>query len=676
MDNQIDNPFDLTKASDYSDRQVMDFWVDMATGQNSLVNFLKPKSKVPMFLLGGKGSGKTHLMRYCSSTVQALRYNGLRQAVETEKYIGTYTNADGLNVHRFKGKGQSDEVWETVFAYSFELWLTGTLLDSFRPSLVDQELGDPQWQSSFVSQVGQLFNSGLSPHTFDYDSLSREIAERRKTVDSVVNNSAITRRIDGFNIDFNPGALIFGVPKIISSICSFSSDALFIFLIDEIENFTSQQQKFLNTLVRYRRDNVSFRIGARLYGIKTFETLGSGEPIKRDAEFEAVYLDAMLRERNAQYEGLAANLILKRLEAAKLLSPAVAGSLSSQFQELEPENFYQAAALEITRVRDSTGKERPHFQRFRKFAERIIGDKEIVSSIISMLAVPSNPLLEKTNILVFYKRLSKRADLFAVAACVQKDLHLLLTEGAGSAQEYHETYSHFSSDLLAQLARDYGKKPVYAGFKSLVRISQGVPRNLLSLLKHIYRRSLFLGESPFEKGPISIEAQVQGVSDSAAWFWEDAQPDAHGTLVRNAVENLATLLRTIRYSDNPAECDLCTFKVNLSELTSDSLSILKMAENWSFLLRVSGNSSSKNDDRVLTQFQINPMLAARWGVSESRRGVLELKSAQAETLLCASEGQVVQDVIIERTEGMILPKLLEQKFGGMNSDKQSGLFDG
>ncbi|WP_432444842.1 ORC-CDC6 family AAA ATPase, partial [Staphylococcus aureus] len=86
--------------------------------------------------------------------------------------------------------------------------------------------------------------------------------------------------------------------------------------------------------------------------------------------------------------------------------------------------------------------------------------------------------------------------------------------------------------------------------------------NLLSLLKHIYRRSSFAGENPFVHGPISVSAQVQGIQDAAEWFWEDAQPDAHGTLVRNAVEHLATLLRSVRYSESPSECDLCCFSVN------------------------------------------------------------------------------------------------------------------
>jgi len=676
MDNQIDNPFDLTKASDFSDRQVIDFWVDMAAGQSSLVSFIKPKSKTPMFLLGGKGSGKTHLMRYCSSTVQNLRFQNLREAVTSEGYLGAYTNADGLNVHRFKGKGQSDDIWETVFAYSFELWLASTFLEALEPALADIELRSLEWQRIFISLVRPLFNSEIDSSVVDFKTLLVYLNLCRKKVDSEVNHSAFTRSLTGIQINFNPGALVFGLPKIISSTCSFAEDTLFLYLIDEVENFTPEQQRFLNTLIRYRRENVSFRIGARLYGIKTYETLGSGEPIKQDAEFEPVYLDAMLRENQSQYESLAVSLILKRLEASKSYRFIGADRLAEKFNEVSSADYFRKASLEVTAGRDSAGKDRPHLQRLRRALDKAIGDEEISRSVVAQLSFLDNPLLEKVNVLIFYKRLSKKVDLFKLAEEINEEMLRLIEKGPSGAPDYYNTYSHFSSDLFAQLCRDYGKKPIYAGLRTLIRISQGVPRNLLSLLKHIHRRSVFLGESPFDENPISVEAQASGINDASAWFWEDAQPDSHGTLVRGVVENIATLIRTIRYSENPSECDLCSFKVITSDLSADAIKVLKMAENWSYILKVNTNSSSKNDDRTSTQYQINPMLASRWGISESRRGVIEMKSSMLEILTSLIDPEKVKKEISERVEEMNLPKILENKIFLTRNVRQSGLFDG
>ena len=333
-------------------------------------------------------------------------------------------------------------------------------------------------------------------------------------------------------------------------------------------------------------------------------------------------------------------------------------------------------ALEIVAVRDAAGIERPHMARFRTAATRVIGDEKIAQALVEQLELRSHPLLEKVNLLAFYKRLSRGCDVLALAKAIRAESEALLDQGPQAAPSYYELYSHFSSDLLSQLFRDYGRKPIYAGFKTLVRLSQGVPRNLLSLLKHIYRRSRFGGEEPFIRGPISVGAQVQGIQDAAEWFWEDAQPDAHGSLVRNAVEHLATLLRSIRYSDNPSECDLCCFLVNPGALSDGAVRALKMAENWSFFVRVSGSSSAKNDDRVLLKFQINPMLAARWGISESRRGTIELKGDFAEFVLAELDNAKTQQAINARVETMNLPKLLDCVNSGGGDKRQTGLFDG
>lgn len=68
------NPFSLTKANDLTNDQIQDLWVDVGSSEapNSLFNSGRFASPMPTFILGGKGSGKTHLMRYASYALQRL----------------------------------------------------------------------------------------------------------------------------------------------------------------------------------------------------------------------------------------------------------------------------------------------------------------------------------------------------------------------------------------------------------------------------------------------------------------------------------------------------------------------------------------------------------------------------------------------------------------------------
>jgi hypothetical protein len=114
--------------------QIKDYWVDITKESGGLVVFLKPKNPMPMFLLGSKGSGKTHLMRFCSSYVQILRnHNSISESIKREGYLGIYVRADALNVGRFWGKNQNPDTWHTVFACYFEIWLVLNLLITLRP---------------------------------------------------------------------------------------------------------------------------------------------------------------------------------------------------------------------------------------------------------------------------------------------------------------------------------------------------------------------------------------------------------------------------------------------------------------------------------------------------------------------------------------------------------------
>ena len=130
MNSKTPNPFNVTKAVDFSDKQILDFWVDLPDG-SGILSLVQPTSPMPMIIEGGKGSGKTHLMRYLTLTNQLLRFNNnVTSTFEEDGYIGIYVRFSALNASRFKGKNQSAEIWSDIFAYYSELWLGQLLLES------------------------------------------------------------------------------------------------------------------------------------------------------------------------------------------------------------------------------------------------------------------------------------------------------------------------------------------------------------------------------------------------------------------------------------------------------------------------------------------------------------------------------------------------------------------
>ena len=627
------NPFDSLRASDYSDAEVVDHWVDLSAEQGGLESLLKPRLVMPMLLLGGKGSGKTHLMRYFSAPVQtALNGGDLTRALKTGGYLGVYIRTEGLNIHKFSDKGQDEELWIAVFGMYFELWLASNLLNNCVSLLQDR---GNQFDKEFSRRVAALFDVDVSSEFSSAITFLEYISNVKRKIDYVVNNAALTRSVSDLKITFSLGRLIFGIPEALSTLVPEFKDVLFVYLIDELENFTLLQQRLVNTLIRYRRGSATIKLGARLYGIKTYDTLGSGEPIKRDAEYERVELDGFLREHEDQYKKFCHALIVNRLQLNNL--PVVRGEqvdLREMFEELDSRNFYQTVTLALVKTWDKPGKDRPYFDKFRKeLIEGLSMDAVSVNSLVAELKVPEYPLVEKALLLSFYREWpASKAVAAKLAAELAEEARVLLQGKSKSNSRPLKVLRYFGSDLLAQLFRDCRRKCPYAGLEILIHLSQGAPRNLLAILKHIYRRSLFAGERPFAGGVISVDAQSLGVTDSATWYWEDAQPESYGKEVRDGIEALAVLFRTIRYSERPSECDLCTFSVILAQLTPNSRTIVETAENWSFLIRTKVDAKNRNNQLVDAKYQLAPMLVPKWGLSPHRRGSIEIKSELANAI--------------------------------------------
>ena len=89
------NPFDVTKAVDYSDQELFYNWVDFP--KKSFQEFIRPTLEMPMIIVGSKGSGKTHIMKHFSYSMQKIRSEKTFDNILKEGYLGVYLRCSGLN---------------------------------------------------------------------------------------------------------------------------------------------------------------------------------------------------------------------------------------------------------------------------------------------------------------------------------------------------------------------------------------------------------------------------------------------------------------------------------------------------------------------------------------------------------------------------------------------------
>ncbi len=652
------NPFAITKAVDLNDEQIQSLWVDVSGGAEQFAEFARPTSPMPTFILGAKGSGKTHLMRYHAFELQTLRYSkqalAVRDGVRRDGYIGIYMRCSGLNSGRFNGKGQPTAVWNELFAYYIELWLTQHLLHVIQTMQLGEADGD---ELDLCRQIISLFDKAPSSADSTISALATVIGDMQRHLDFEVNNCVISGKID-VKILATRGRLVFGIPKLLAERYAFLRDVLFVYSIDEFENLTINQQKLINTLVREKELPSTLRIGSRLYGVKTNATDSAEEENLRNSEFEVLSLDQLFRTHKRHYSTFAKKLIEKRLAAAfglftdkHVLKPIDIDWHS--FFETYDDSWNSEAIL--TLVKGKPSAQRRHFILLK---EKLISGgltPKAADTIVGDLSSTAYPLLEKTNVLLLYQDMYDNKQLLTSSSEIRA-MCGRFAQKPSERSRYASTLEHYKTDLLAQLHRENDSRQYYLGLDNFITMSAGLPRALLTILRSVFEWSLFNGEDPLRTHHLSKEAQLRGVRDASDWFYENMRKAGDdGIAIQTAIDRIARLFRLNRFADKPVECSLIAFSIAEQDANPEALRILRLAESRSFLNRVSGGQRDKNSERVTMKFQINNMLSPRWDLPLGRRGAVTLEPRQFDAIFDPRNVAEFEEVLSEWREKMTAP---------------------
>jgi hypothetical protein len=615
-----ENPFNVVKAGDFTDDQINEFWVDFP-GENGFDTLAKPTSTMPMIIKGGKGSGKTHLMRNYSFQLQKLRHKeNLISGIQSDGFIGSYMKLGGLNTKRFHGKRIDDETWLQVFSYYMDIWLSQIFLDNIIDVLHHIET---DYETELCTKIVGLFDTDISLEELTLNSVKDYLQKIQKEIDFKVNNCLWEPL--SVQILISPGKLLFGIPQIINGTIPELKNCVFVYLIDELENLFEFQQRYIQTLIREKELPCSIKVGARSHGIKTYETLAAGEFNKEGSEFELIVLEEKTRE-NKNYSSFAKKLCFKRLTAAGYLLNVKSDDCLDDFFE---EALSYKATDSIEGV--TTGLDGKVLNNLKKQLTKsnIILD---VLGIAKNLECQNMPIIEKAAVYCFYmdwnKNLSKH-DLPKILTSASKEIEAEVKKYLNNDGEsrIRGVLDHYKSDFLAQLIPNQNKRYLYSGLKNIIKVSDGFPRSLLTIFKHLFVYAEFNGEFPFQKGKITKKSQLEGVLEAAEWFVNDARMTGKdGNRLKIAISRLSEIFRLNRYADKPRECSLITFSVNEQRISDESKRLIEIATQWSLLLGDNKGRKDRNSKRIDQKYKLNYMLSPFWELPIASRGVYSMPS--------------------------------------------------
>ena len=247
------NPFEITKAVDFTDIEIDKTWVDWPA-PGGFATWFDVTSPMARIVRGGKGTGRTHVMRYFSAHVQAIR-GGDDPVTQVKKdgVLGIYVLCSGLDSSRFSGSALADDAWQALFCQYADLWLAQATLEAFL-TVTDKNPPSKAVQSAITEEVRDI----LSTDDLGWGTSVRDLREGlytiQKGIDRAVNNAPLyPDKPSTPSIASTLGRLVFGIPRVLRKHYKPLRDVRFLYLIDEFENFDEPQQQYVNSLVKRKR---------------------------------------------------------------------------------------------------------------------------------------------------------------------------------------------------------------------------------------------------------------------------------------------------------------------------------------------------------------------------------------------------------------------------------------
>lgn len=640
------NPFAPIRAADYTNEQINGLWVELGAGWMSAV--LEPRSIVSKYILGSKGSGKTHLLRYHSYQVSRLRTpsrSGL-SLIQDSGCLAIFLRTTNMDAGRFEFKTGSESALQHLFSVHLELKLVDLTLDALQ-DVQRSSSKDAFDDGALIEHLSDGIVDGSFSEISDLGGLRSWINKWLKAIDDATNAAAFTGRFD-LRLPFALGNLALPLGGALRRWHPSLTAINLIYILDEIENLSVKQQEVVNTLVRYAEGRAAFRLTGRLYARKTFATIANGEENREGSEFTVARLDETLR-RMKNYSDFATRFIAKRMGGF-----VVKGAIRDSFIGFDPKSVFEDVVIEdyVRRYALPPGESR--FTRALKDAlaksENLVENEDAVVSLL-VNGVPE--LHQRLNVLLFCKKFRSRIRASLLAAKIREECDKYLQSGGALKGAYANAVGHWKWDLFAQLCRESRRRDAsvpYAGFSTFVAMSSHNPRNLLVLLGKVYEVASFK-EVDFARGArLSPDIQTAAAVEAARFCFEgDSNYGIRSDQAREAVNRLAELLRKARYALNVPEVAPLAVSFDSEDLSVEGRQTLESAFNYSLLFEIIDGRRDRNNQRQKRKVQLSPMLSPRWGLPTGRRGDLSVNAPMLNAIFDPTARQTF-DVLLKQQE--------------------------
>jgi hypothetical protein len=610
----------------------------------------------PLVFMGGRGCGKTTLLRYLSHRTQ---FSPKREGAVPTDVIGLYLRADTQFLRLFQGDELNEKGWHAAFGHFLSLTLSAELLDAV-VGINCNELRREQYGHLDDVTLDSLkaFDASL-PTTIP--ALIRHLKFARLAFASWLNNASGASKPNFYPYREFLSALI----DELRSQLAYLGKSDFLVFIDEYENLLEYQQRIINTAIKHSEPPLIFNIAMKCNGMETPKTVGS-ESIQHIGDYRRVDIEEELEKHN--FPLFAAELFFFRLEqqgicrgawpidreqlskpakvAQRRENTAYATKVLNEIRRVLPGQDNESLCAEI--LSDPTLN-----QRLTRWMQMGLS-RSSTSLVPEQFVNPSQPVASVVcGALLNQDR--KRPDE------VYREL-LLRLEGKSSDFTTGEWEHHYCiGSILYIYATLQRPCPLYAGFKTFITLSRYNSRHFLELCHAaVSDVSNACNAADFS---IPIDTQARAARKVSGLFLDEIQGSGdHGNRLHTIVATLGQIFQLSQQRPSQSETERTHFSLSTEGLSDEQNTVLSEAVKWSILFGAE-ETKVKSTRFEQMEYQLNPIYAPHFGISYNKGRKLELSDDNARVLLSGPHKQLSAMIQVyqrswfkkERDDGQQIP---------------------
>jgi hypothetical protein len=545
--------------------------------------FLALKDNRPCVLQGGRGTGKTTVLRGLSYQGQFALLNESIISFDKNNFIGIYHRVNTNHVRAFIGGGISEDEWQRIFGHYFNLIISREILHFIK---WHKEYSSNDEEISPVSCNRILNSLHINKTCNNFNLLLEEIETAMYEFQAQINNISGEKRPD-LSMSGDPIKLL---TECVTSLIQFKNKTFYI-LIDEYENFTKYQQRCINSLLKHNTELYTFKIGMRELGWETRNTLNEHESINDPADY--VLIDIVEKFNNEEhFEKFAKDVCQQRI---KQLLPSDNNDFS--IEEALPSMIMEDEAEKLN-VKNSI--------LFKKHIESNIENKTISSL----------PLLYQYFLAYWAENYGKK----------MKDV---IFDYQKNKAKWDERYGNYKHSMLFKIRKGRGMAGIqkyYAGWNTYIKLAHGNIRYLMELVYRAYEKHL--DNNNDIAFPISYDNQTKVAQDTGMKNLMELEGLCkNGARLTRLLLGFGRLFNLLISGNGKIAPEINQFAIK-GRIDSDCNEILKDAVMHLACIRTPGNKPSSKSTTKEYIYSIHPIYAPYFVYSYRIKRKMDISSKE------------------------------------------------